>query len=119
MVTTGRPSNGLDQAHDGHGPEIAAARTKARAKIRDAQCVAARIGEHRLDDGGVAQIAPLDLRGILHVHREYAARRIAAVAVQQRAKHRVRIGPRQAGPHDAGARIDERGDLAVADECKI
>src|SRR5450631_330059 len=72
----------LDQPYDCHGSEVAAARTKTRAEVRDPQRLSLRVGEGGLDDGGVARIRARRLGHILQIDRENAADRIASIAPQ-------------------------------------
>src|ERR1019366_1313477 len=109
----------LDQAHQSHGSEIAATRTKARTEVGDLERVAVRVGEGGLHDGGVAHVPALRLGHIAQIDREHTADGAAAIAPQQRAKHRIRIRFGQTHPHDSAATVDQCGNLAIADDREI
>src|SRR5215471_17041175 len=73
----------LDQAHDHHRPKRAAPRSKARAEVEHPQPIAVRVGEDRLDDRRVAQIALRLPHAIDELDPEYAALVGATIAVDQ------------------------------------
>src|SRR5687767_8034126 len=109
----------LHAAHEHHRPEDAATAAKPRGEIEDAQRATVRIVETGFDDRGIAQVTLLRARQIDHVDGEHARVRIPTLLLQQRGKHRVAIGTRQARPDEARLLVDERGHLAIADDAIV
>ena len=75
-----------------------------------------RVGEHRLDDRGVAHVARL---GLGKVGERDLAEAFLLVAGEQAREHRIGIEAGEAPPHDPGIAVDERGGAAVADQRQV
>ena len=106
----------LDAADDLRRTEGALVAVEARREVGDAHRGAARVGQHRLDDRGVAHIAR---RAAGEFRQHDVAKALLLVARQQPREHRVGIEARKAPPDDARAAVDERGDAAISDQRQI
>src|SRR6266576_3506943 len=117
IVMTGES---LDAPHDHHRTEHAATIAEPRREVGNLDRAARGIGQPRDDDGGVVQVLLLDAGAIEQLDRKAAdVVTLSRRGLEQRAKHRVAIEPRETRPGDFGTGTDERADRAVADEGEI
>src|SRR5690606_12884740 len=74
------------------------------------------IGQHRLEDGGIAQVtlAAVALPGQLK-----APAAVARVPAQQAAEHRIAIHARDAHPVQPAPVVDQRGEAGIADDAAV
>ncbi len=104
-----------DPPHQRQRTEIAAQAEEARREIGDLETVAVAVGQPRAQHRGV-RLVPLARFGeVLDLDREMA--RVLA-RVEQRVEDRIAIEAWQAAPDDAAARIDQRGERAIADHAQ-
>src|SRR5207247_1656287 len=96
-----------------HRAERPAELPEAGREVRDLDGSARCVEETGDEDRRVRQVLLLRAHAAVELDREPPG------AAEQRAERRVAIEAREAGPHDLGRRIHERGDRAVADEREV
>ncbi len=89
---------------------------EARREIRDPHRIAVAVGQHRRDDGRIAQILGMDVD---HVLEHDVGEALFLGPRQQAGEQRVTVEAREAPPDDARRRIDQRGRAPVADHRQI
>jgi hypothetical protein len=115
----GTAGDTLDLPDQRHRMEHPAMLQETRHAIGDLDRVACRVGEPGDQDRRIVDVALLALRHADQGDAEQAALPSFFGDIEQRAKRRVTVESRQAPPHDVAARVDEKPDCAVADQCKI
>jgi hypothetical protein len=104
----------LEHAQEQRRPERALVLQEARGEIEHAEG-AVRPAEGGLEHVGVLAVALLAARAVGPADAEAAA----ALLVQQAREERLGVEARQAAPHDLAARVDQRRELAVADQAEL
>ena len=106
----------LDDAHQLRRAVRAAELLEARREVRDAHRSAVAIGEHGGDQRGVAHV--FGMRRDQPVEND-VGEALLLIAGEQPAEHGIAIETREAPPHNAAERIDQRDCAAVSDDGKI
>jgi hypothetical protein len=93
---------------------------KARCEVDETERVAARVAQRRRQDCRIVDVALLDGLDVEELHVEETALCIFVVdTAQERAEKRVAVHARERAPYIAAPRVDEHGDLAIADQTEL
>src|SRR5687767_13346165 len=103
-----RSTDGLDDANELRGPVDAAVSLVARCEIDDADRAARRL-DRGLEDVGVIDVGLTACRAVSRGDSESAA-----IGIEQLAEDRLAVEPGQTTPDDIAARVNQRGELAIA-----
>ena len=109
-------SERFDATDDLRRPIFAFEALEPWRKIGNAHLGALRVGQDRLDDGGVTLVARV---GLDHIRERHLAEPFVFVVGQQPRKYRIGIEIRETPPHDACVAVDEGGGAGVADHRQI
>src|SRR6056297_438510 len=113
------PAQGLDRAYQHHGPEHATHVGITRSEVRDGNGAAVAIVQGGAQYRRVRHVLLLGALEVLQFDLEVAGPLAVFLAAQQAAEDGIAVELGHAAPDHHPPAVDERGDLAIADDSEI